>query len=148
MKKLAGIELETERPYRVLLKGPDGFAPLSFKDGTQAWVEVVSLDSMKARLARAESSRRASNKDLPQVGEGTVSAELMQGYCTLAALTTGWNLCNLSGDPLADEDGSPFAYSKENAEFLYTRSGACWIAEQVGVGAAARQNFTPAPKTP
>jgi hypothetical protein len=91
MSKFAGLALETEKPFRVLLRRPDDGAPVRDMQGVQAYIDVLSLDSRKAN----ELERKAIDKRLS--GEKATAEALEEaGDERLAALTVGWYLVGLN----------------------------------------------------
>jgi hypothetical protein len=134
MSKFAGLALETEKPFRVLLRRPDDGAPVRDMQGVQAYIDVLSLDSRKAN----ELERKAIDKRLS--GEKATAEALEEaGDERLAALTVGWYLVGLNRAPLE------LPFSTANALEMYADPACDWIREQVAVGAGMRKNFTPAP---
>jgi hypothetical protein len=139
MSLFSGLELETERPFRVFLNDAAG-NPLRDADKNPAYVDVISTDSRKAEsLQRARRDRMLSGK--------RTTAEILDadGIDILAELTMGWYLVRLDGAPLLGPDGKSVPFTVENARSLYASPAAAFITDQVRAGASVRANFMPAP---
>ncbi len=128
------LALAVDKPFRVLLRRPDD-KPLVDAAGKQAFVDVVSADSRKAKdIASGILARR-------QRGEQITNREAQVE--TIAGLTTGWYLLCPNGEPLCGADNVPIEFSVENAKIVYAVEGADYIFEQVVAGAYSRVNFMP-----
>lgn len=133
MSLFSGLEIETDKAFRVLLNDPDG-NPLLDESDKQGWIDVISTDSKTAeRAQRARRDKMISGQKLTAETSDRAGAEI------LAQLTTGWYLVGLNRKPL----DAPF--SIENAQTLYLNSAASYITEQVRSAAATRSHFMPAP---
>lgn len=134
MSLFSGLELESDKPFRVLLSDPDG-EPLLDEDGKQAWVDVISTDSKTAE--RAQRTRRDKF-----IGGKKITAETADkmGAEILAQLTTGWYLVRLDNHKPLEAP-----YTPANAIELYLNPQTAFITEQVRAAAGKRANFMPAP---
>lgn len=131
--KFAGLEIEVERPQRMVLVHPTTRQPLRDQDGQPAYIDVYSSDSSIARAHnRAVQQRRLNTR-----GRGRLSTEQLEAEAIdlLAALTAGWRLVKLSGEPL------DVPFTPENARELYAAPSLAWIREQVDEFAVERANF-------
>lgn len=136
--KFAGLAIEVDKPQRMPLVHPNTRQPLRTEDGEEAFIELYSADSEAARKHNRSIQRRRLNMR----GRGRITPEEVEaeGVELLAALTTGWRLVSLSGDPL------DVPFTPENARELYGSASLAWIREQVDEFAADRGNF-PAPSS-
>lgn len=138
MGKFTDLELDVEVAFRLKLLRPD-LGPLLDKDGKQAYIDIMSLDSQKAeQLAKETRERRRA------AGAVTQDSIEADGVDSLARLTTGWYLVGGGGKPVVDAENNPVPYTVENARELYASRGARFITDQVRGAAAERSNFMPA----
>lgn len=134
MSIFEGLELETDKPFRVLLSRPDG-DPLKDESGTQAYIDVLSTDSEKCHATiRAQRERRKRGAKLDA---DDVAVE------TIAALTVGWYLVRLDKKALCGADGAPIPCNSENVSALYTNKKTAFIVDQVKAAVVGRENFMP-----
>ncbi len=135
MSKFAGASLAVDTPFRVELLHPVTNTPLRDKDQNTAYVEVLSHDSQKAR----QHQRDVANRRLRR-GAGKITAEEIEAENVdlMVALTAGWYLLDLEGNPLNVE------FNEANARELYSTREVRWIRDQVDEAAAERKNFSKA----
>lgn len=133
---LKTLRLKTGEPGKVPLLHPATGAPLKAKDGSQAYIAILSRDSGEwQRRERDVSERRARRgADGLRYTLEEAAADLTE---TLALMTRGWVLVDLFGDPL----DLPFSF--EAALAVYSDDGLAWIRDQVASGSANRALFMP-----
>lgn len=137
--KFAGLELAVDKPQRLILLHPNTRQPLRDKDGGEAWIDLYSADSEVARRHNRAIQRRLLNVSARGQRIKRTPEEIeAEGVDLLAALTTGWRLVSMSGDPL------DVPFNQENARELYAAPSMAWIREQVDEFAADRGNFSEA----
>lgn len=133
--KFAGLEIGVDKPQRMTLLHPTSRQPIRPKgeDSEAAYIDLYSSDSKIARDHTREVQRRRLNMR----GRGRVSPEELEAEAVdlLAALTTGWRLLTLDGQPL------DVPFSREAARELYASPTLAWIREQADEFAADRANF-------
>lgn len=133
--RFTGMGLAVERPARIELLHPVTGLPLVNAEKQPAYVDVYHADSEVARRhERAAAQRRLDQGGAALTAVGAEGA--MLDY--LVALTAGWRLLDLNGNPLDVE------FSPEAARELYASPATAWVREQVDRGAARRANFAPA----
>lgn len=123
------LALEVERPKRMVVLGKFG-APVINTDGSEAWIEVWSADSERARQFR----RAQTKSRLEAQARGPITQEDRDadGVALLVALTDGWNFIGPEGR---------LDFTPENARALYAAPGTAYISEQVDRFAVDRRNF-------
>lgn len=133
--KFAGLEIAVDKPGRLILSHPITRQPLRDPDGKEAWIELFSADSDIARKHQQAIQRRrlAQRGNRLRITPEELEAEAVD---LLAALTAGWYLVSLNGEPL----NVPF--SVENARELYAVPAMTWVREQVDEFAADRGNYS------
>ena len=137
--KFAGLALATDVAQRMVIIHPGTRQPLRHADGAEAWIDLHSIDSAAARKTiRAQQDRRLRMRSARATAE-ELDADAVE---LLAALTSGWMLCSLDGEPL-DVPCNP-----GNAAELYSMPALAWLREQVDTFVADRGNFRRAPSTP
>lgn len=135
MSKFSGLLLPADTAQRLTLIHPVTRTVLKDKAGNEAWLDVLSSDSKKYRTVLAtfrERDRKSRlNRDL---SDDEVMARSAEAY---AAITVGWHLCTLDGDPI-DVPCTP-----ENARELYEimAETAPWLREQIEAFIFNRGNF-------
>lgn len=134
MASIEDLELEVDKPSRMVLLHSATNMPIKDKQGKEAYVDVYSADSDIARKIKREikTSRLRSRNPNALTGAKLEDEDVQ----LLAALTAGWYLVSpVSGEPIDLE------FSRENAIKLYGNHKAQWITDQVDAHAAARGNF-------
>jgi hypothetical protein len=132
--KFSGLELEVEAPFRLVLLHPVTRQPLRDSEGREAYIDHYSADSEIAR----KHQRAVQRRRLAMRGRLKITPEELEAEATevLAALTVGWHLVGLKGDPI----DTPF--TPENARELYSDPRVAWLREQLDESAADRANFS------
>lgn len=134
--KFAGLGLAVDKPARMTLLHPISSLPLRAADGREAYIDVYSNDSQPARdHARAVTKRRLAMRDRSKISPEEIEAN---GIGLLAALTAGWFLVDLDGNPI------DVKFSIDEARDLYSEPSLYWIREQVDAFATDRANFSKA----
>ena len=146
MAGIEDLELEVDKPSRMIVLHPATNLPMKTKDtvgedgqpieGRVAYVDVYSSDSQTAVKLRQEIKTARLRQRNPNAMTGAKLES--EGVELLAALTAGWFLVSLSGDPVDLE------FSRENARKLYANHKMAWLYEQVDAHAGARGNFSKA----
>lgn len=136
MSKFASLGLAVEKPVRMTITNPLTHQPLRDKKGSEAWIELLSMDSPQAQAH----GHKITNQKLRQRGRSTVSSEELEADRVelLAALTRGWRLLGLDGVAI-DID-----CNADTTRQLYTEPSMFWLREQVNEFIADRANFLPA----
>lgn len=139
MNSFAGLELAVEKPQRMTLMHPVTGQPIRDGDGNEAWIDLYSADSKIARDHSNAIQRRrlaaARTRGATAVTPEQLDAEAVD---LLAALTTGWRLLTLAGEPL------DVPFSPQHARELYSSPALSWVRVQADEFAASRGNFAPA----
>lgn len=146
-KPFAGLGLAVDKPGRCYLLHPVSGAPLRLRpvpdpasalppedQWPQAYIDVLSFDSAPAqehRFARQEEERRLRRELNAAEDYDSIGVQL-------ARMTTGWQLCDLNGDPL----GVSFTF--DMARELYNGLETRWLRQQVFGFALTPGNFRPA----
>jgi hypothetical protein len=134
MNKFSGLELEVEKPYRLILLHPITRQPLRDAEGNEAYVEHYSADSEIARKhQRAVQRRRLAMRGRLKITPEEIEAEATE---VLAALTVGWFLVDLTGNPI------DLPFTQQDARELYSSPAVGWLREQLDESAADRGNFS------
>jgi hypothetical protein len=134
MSKFSGLELEVEAPFRLTLLHPVTRQPLRDTEGKEAYIDHYSADSEIAR----KHQRAVQRRRLAMRGRLKITPEELEAEATevLAALTAGWYLVDLKGNPI------DLPFTQENARELYGNSAVGWLREQIDESAADRANFS------
>ena len=143
----AGLALDTERAFKILIMQPDGETPLRDEKNTQAWATVVSGDSKIASRARSEARAYVQElHDTNKMPEG-IEADALRSLVVASRCVTGWYLLSFNGKPVMDVDGTtPIPCTPDNALKLFLMGdGVAWLYQQIVRPVYARENFTPAP---
>jgi hypothetical protein len=131
--EFAGLELDVETPFRLILVHPKTRQPLRDDEGNEAYVEHYSADSEIARKhQRAVQRRRLAMRGRAKITPEELEAEAVD---ILAALSTGWYLVDLSGKKI------DLPFSQEAARRLYSSNAVSWLRDQVDESTADRANF-------
>jgi hypothetical protein len=134
MSKFAGLELSVEKPFRLVLVHPVTRQPLRDVAGNEAYIEHFSGDSEIARKhQRSVTRRRLAMRGRAKLTPEEIEAEAIE---LLAALSTGWNLLDLSGGKI------DVPFTQENARDLYGNAAVGWLREQLEESASDRGNFS------
>src|SRR4029077_16440713 len=133
MNKFSGLELEVEAPFRLTLLHSVTRQPLRDGEGREAYIDHYSADSEIAR----KHQRAVQRRRLAMRGRLKITPEELEAEATevLAALTAGWYLVDLQGNPI------DLPFTQENARELYGNSAVGWLREQIDESAADRANF-------
>lgn len=135
--KFAGLALATDVAQRMTIIHPVTRQPLRRKDGTEAWIDLFSMDSDAWRSGlRAQQDRRLRLRSRANAEE--LEADATEMY---AVVTKNWSLCTLDGEPL-DVPCNPV-----NARELYSMRALSWLRDQVDAFVADRGNFQRATST-
>ncbi len=143
--KFGALSLEVEKPGRMVVVHPITRQPLRCvvegeDKGKEAYIDLYSGDSEQARrhqraIARRRMAMRGRGKIMPE----EVEAEAVQFLC---AMTAGWYLLDLEGQPLGID------FSVEDARELYGLPETAWLRDQADEYIGDRANFSKAsPKT-
>jgi hypothetical protein len=134
MNKFSGLELEVEAPFRLTLLHPVTRQPLRDGEGREAYIDHYSADSEIAR----KHQRAVQRRRLAMRGRLKITPEELEAEATevLAALTAGWYLVDLKGNPI------DLPFTPENARELYASPAVSWLREQIDESAADRANFS------
>jgi len=133
--KFAGLELEVEKPQRLILLHPTTRQPIRDKTGVEAWIELYSSDSGIARRHNFNVARRRINATGRNQRIRFTPEELeAEGIDLLVALTSAWHLVGFDGEPLN------VSFNADEARDLYKNT---WVREQVDDFVVDRANFTP-----
>ena len=134
MASLEDLELEVDKPSRMVILNPRDNMPMKDKDGKEAYVDVYSSDSDIGR----KFTREITTARLRTRNPNALTGDKLEGEKVdlLAALTAGWHLVNFVGDPIDME------CTRENARKLYSNNKMQWLADQVDSFAGTRANFS------
>jgi hypothetical protein len=134
MSKFAGLQLEVETPFRLVLIHPVTRQVLRDKDGNNAYIDHYSADSEIARKhQRAIQRRRLAMRGRMKITPEEIEAEAVD---ILAALTVGWHLVDLKGEVI------DLKFTQEDARVLYSDPSISWLREQIDESTADRANFS------
>ena len=98
MSKFAGLAAAVDKPTRCMLSIPvAGRPPLVSRDGDQAYIDCLSLDSREAGAQRRASAIARLERRAARLTADDIEAEQV---AMLVALIAGWRLYSLSGEPL------------------------------------------------
>lgn len=134
--KFAGLALDVEKAARMVILHPVSRQPLLDKQGKEAFIDILSGDSDAGRkydraVYRRRIARGTRAKLTPEELEGDAAG-------LLAALTSGWYLVDLDGNPI------DVPCDAANAKELYQEGAMAWLRAQVDEFAADRANFAKA----
>jgi acyl-CoA reductase-like NAD-dependent aldehyde dehydrogenase len=131
--KFAGLAVATDRPARMTILHPVTGQPIRRTDsGEAAWIDILSADSKAARDHEREMQNRRLRSRARRVTAEEIEAE---GIELLVALTKGWSLATLEGEPL------DVPFTAEAARELYSSPDLAFIRRQVNEFAADLGNF-------
>jgi hypothetical protein len=134
MNKFAGLELEVETAFRLVLVHPVTRQPIRNGAGDPAYIDHYSADSEIARKhQRAIQRRRLAMRGRMKITPEELEAEAVD---ILAALTVDWRLIDLKGNVI------DLPFSQENARELYANPAVGWLREQIDESTADRGNFS------
>ncbi len=137
MSKFAGLALATDVAQRMSIIHPGTRQPLRAANGDEAWIDLYSIDSKAWRnTVRAQQDRRMRTRGRPTTEE--IEADTTELF---AAVTVGWRLFTLDGDPI------DVPCSASNARELYAMPELSWLREQVDSFVSDRGNFKRANST-
>jgi hypothetical protein len=133
MSKFAGLGVATDRAARMTILHPVTGQPIRRTDnGEVAWIDILSADSKAAR----DHEREMQNRRLRSRARRITAEELeAEGIELLVALTQGWSLATLDGDPME------VPCTAENARELFSTPDLSFIRRQVNDFAADLGNF-------
>lgn len=134
MGKFDKLALAVDEPGKMIIVHPVTRQPLRDANGSEGFIQLYSADSEIARKHQRSVQRRR----LAMRGRGKLTPEEIESEGTelLVALTVGWNLIALDGEPLDVE------FSQENARELYAARKMTWLREQVDEFTSDRGNFS------
>jgi hypothetical protein len=134
MSKFAGLSLPVDTTAKMMILHPLTQQPLADKNGNEAFIELFSKDSQRARAF----NRNATQRKLDMRGRATVSVVSIENenFGLAAELTKGWMLVDLAGQVI-DVDCTTV-----NARELYADPSMTWLYEQVDAFTGARGNFS------
>lgn len=135
---IAGMELPVDKPGRMIITHPGTGLPLKRSDGSEAYLDLYSLDSPRA-LAHQQALRKAAlkRKGRPMSPEEVEAALLDQ----TVTLTDGWSLANLSGGDLDVQ------FTPDNARQIYENPRMAWLRKQAEAYFSEIGNFVTASAT-
>ncbi|MEP9389660.1 hypothetical protein [Mesorhizobium sp. KR9-304] len=138
MSKFSGLALAVEKPQRMVILHPVTKQPLRDAEGNEAYLDLFSGDSDVARK-----HDRTVVKSRLSGGGRKVTAEEVEAATPdrLAALTAGWRLIDLAGQPI------DVSFSRDNARELYADPAMTWLRESAIIFTEDRGNFLPASST-
>ena len=133
MSKFDALELAVDQPSRMTIHHPVTGQPLKDSEGNDAYMDLLSLDSDKAKAYE----RKLNTSRLAQRVRQSITAEQLEAehVARLACLCTGWRLLTLDGSPLE------VPHSEQNASELFSNNRMAWLKEQVEAFLATRANF-------
>jgi hypothetical protein len=132
--KFAGLELEVETPFRLMLVHPITRQPMRDAEGKTAYIDHYSADSEIAR----KHQRAVQRRRLAMRGRMKITPEELEGEAVdiLSALTVGWYLVDLKGNVI------DLPFSQDAARELYGNPAVSWLREQIDESTADRANFS------
>lgn len=133
--KFGGLTAKVSDAYKMPIISPETDQPLKDKDGKEAFIELLSADSEVGR--RIDSARQAALTQRAMRGKITGAGDdsLEQNIAKIAALTRGWYLVDLTGNPI------DVPFSLQNAIELYSDPGSAWLYRQAFTAANEVANF-------
>lgn len=139
MSKFDNLALEVDKPARMQIIHPFTGQPLRTADGTEAYVDVYSGDSVIARKHIRKIQQRAINSR----GRARMNPEQAEADSVelLAELSAGWFLVGFDGVVI------DVPFNSENARELYAERSMAWIRDQVDAFSGERANFSRASST-
>lgn len=139
MSKFAGLGLKVETPARMTILHPGTRQPLRIAGADDvAFLDLLSMDSAAAQAhQRAVTNRRLAARTRKLTAE-EIEAE---GVDLLVALTRGWRLATLDGQPL------DVPFSTADARELYGAPEMAWLKLQASEFVGDAGNFLPATAT-
>lgn len=132
MSKFSGLALDSESPRPLELLDPATGFPLVSSEESGKKKAIIYLKSHDSKQAMTFDkalmiSRRTK---AASVSPEDIEADLIK---KLALLTTGWDICDLSGEPI------DVPFSVDNAIELYTELN--WVYEQASNFSQRRANY-------
>lgn len=136
MSKFAAMMLPVDVPARMIIQHPTKNVPLRDADGNEAWIDMLSADSEKARALE----RKLVTQRLARRNRTTLTAEELEAEQAdkLAVLVTGWHLVGLDGQRQEVD------CNEGNARDMLATPGMNWLREQVAEFQMSRANFSKA----
>lgn len=143
MSKFAALAADVAATFRVELISPITDDILRDKDGSPAFVDVLSFDSPAGREFDAEARQRARRSAMKsRNGMPDDIDQMEENQRKLAKLTKGWHLVDPTSGDVIDEPCTP-----ASALELYRVPGLNWLFTQVFAGAANAGNFMRKPSS-
>lgn len=139
MSKFSALAADVASAMNMPIVSPLTDGILKDKSGKEAFVTLLSADSAEGRAV----DRAQSNQTMRKIRSGRNLADdedLTEGQIEkLVALTTGWHLVDLKGDPI------DVPFSVENARELWNDAGMSWLRRQAWVFVNTAGNFIKSP---
>lgn len=136
MPGLDSLELDVDKPARMIILDPRNNLPMKGKDGKEAYVDVYSSDSEIARKFNRQIKTARLRTRNPNAITGDKLEE--EDVERLAALTSAWHLVAFDGETIELE------CTNENAKKLFANNKLQWLVEQIDTFAGSRANFSKA----
>src|SRR3990167_1599187 len=118
MATIEDLELEVDKPSRMIVLDSATNLPMKDKQGKEAYVDIYSSDSEIARKFK----REIKTSRLRMRNANALSGQKLEDEDVrlLAAMTTGWYLVSRTGEPVDLE------FTRENALKLYGNHKMAW----------------------
>jgi hypothetical protein len=121
MSKFSSLGLAVDTPARLILRHPSTRQPIRDKDGKEAYIELLSSDSVAARDHELETQNQRLKSGVPRTAE-QIEADTIE---LLVRLTKDWYLVHYDGTPV------DVKFTEADARELYSVRSTAWIARQV-----------------
>lgn len=144
---LGALGVAVDKPRRLYLKNPKFGGIVTDAEGTQAYVDLVSIDSERAlKWAHDLAVEKIERAEKGENARALLSEAEKTDARRLANVTVGWRLMMLAKDAdgyLIDKPALPIEapFSTDLATAVYLRNDCVWIRDQVTLHLNKRTNF-------
>jgi len=132
--KFAGLAVNVGAPSRMVIINPMTDKPLADKNGKEAYIDLLSADNPEA--SKIDRAQTLAFKQQMRSGRFRDDDPIEEQVAKLQALTAGWYLVDLDGNPI------DVPFSADAAKELYAAHEMAWLRRQAWVYVNDVANFT------
>lgn len=132
MNGLESLAVSADDAGTLILLHPSTNMPIRDKNGGEAHLLLLGIDSAEGQKQRREATTRALMRRNKALTADELEAQAVE---QLVALTKGWHLVAPSGDVI------DFPFTPQNARTLYSDRKFAWIREQADQFIGDRAGF-------